>query len=133
MRRYGFISAGGGRWYWRTLEQLFPGARVFACIPGTGYVGVGTVEEPARLVTDFTVALDGQAQVLLKAPLVAPAMAETANDPELAERVVRVRWLKALPRDQAIWEKGMFANQNSACSLRRQFTLERLTERFGLD
>lgn len=133
MRRYGFISAGGGRWFWRTLDQLFPGARVFACIPGSGYVGVGMVEAPASIVTEFTVAVDGQPAVpLLKLPLVAPAMAETANDHELAERVVRVRWLKAVSREQAIWEKGMFANQNSACALRQQFTLERLTQRFEL-
>lgn len=85
-------------------------------------------------MTEFTVALDGRPSVpLLTVPLAAPAMAKTANDPELAERVVRVRWQKALTREQAIWEKGMFANQNSACSLRQQFTLERLAERFGLN
>jgi hypothetical protein len=38
--KYGFISAGGGRWYIRTLEQLKPGHRVFAYIPKVGYVGV---------------------------------------------------------------------------------------------
>jgi hypothetical protein len=46
---------------------------------------------------------------------------------------VLVDWMKTLPREQAIWEPGMFANQNTACKLRNQFTIERLTERFGLD
>lgn len=46
--KYGFISAGGGLWFSRTLEQLFPGARVFVYIPKTGYVGVGTVTETSK-------------------------------------------------------------------------------------
>ncbi len=37
--KYGFISGGGGKWYSQTLDLLFPGARVFVNIPGTGYVG----------------------------------------------------------------------------------------------
>jgi hypothetical protein len=35
-RRYGFVSAGQGRWYSASLHQLAPGARVFACIPKRG-------------------------------------------------------------------------------------------------
>lgn len=133
MRQYGFVSAGGGRWYWRTLERLPTGARIFAHIPSTGYVGVGIVEEPARIVKEVTIAQDGKVVPLLDLDLHAPKMRDTANDPELAERVVKVRWLKALPREQAIWEKGMFANQNSATALRSRFTLERLIQRFGLE
>jgi hypothetical protein len=43
--KYGFISGGGGKWYSRTLSQLFIGARVFVCLPKLGYVGVGEVLE----------------------------------------------------------------------------------------
>ncbi len=109
------------------MERLAPGARIFAHIPGTGYVGVGTVEETARIVTEITIPRDGKMVALLDLPLQAPKMRETAQDPELAERVVKVHWIKALPREQAIWEKGMFANQNSATAMRNRFTLERLT------
>ncbi|WP_306304855.1 hypothetical protein [Piscicoccus intestinalis] len=35
-----------------------------------------------------------------------------------------------MPAEQAYWEKGMFANQNSACKLRQEFTLERLAQHF---
>lgn len=42
-RRYGFVSAGGAEWFSKTLKKLPIGARVFACIPKTGYVGIGTV------------------------------------------------------------------------------------------
>jgi hypothetical protein len=39
-RKYGFVSAGGGKWYSATLLQLNPGARVFACIPKVGYAAL---------------------------------------------------------------------------------------------
>lgn len=42
-----------------------------------------------------------------------------------AEYVVPVRWAKSVPVEEAYSETGMFANQNSACKLRQEFTLER--------
>jgi hypothetical protein len=51
-RKYGFVSAGGGTWYSRSLQQLKPGHRVFAYIPKGngvgGYVGVAEVTGNAR-------------------------------------------------------------------------------------
>jgi hypothetical protein len=132
-RRYGFVSAGGGRWYTATLEMLKPGARVFACIPQTGYVGVGTVTESAVPISEFRVKLDGTERPILELPLKAANMGEFAGDPERSEYAVRVEWEKTVPAELAVWEKGMFANQNSACKLRNGFTLERLAERFGLE
>lgn len=131
--KYGFISAGGGAWFSRTLEQLFVGARIFVHIPKRGYVGVGTVEETVQRVADFKVDVDGKTMPILEAPLVATQMGKKADDPEKSEYVVRIRWIKILSREEAVWEKGLFANQNSAAKLRNQFTLERLTEIFGLD
>jgi hypothetical protein len=46
--------------------------------------------------------------------------------------LVRVDWITTVPREKAIWEKGMFANQNIACKLRNKFTLDRITERFSV-
>lgn len=122
--RYGFISAGGGRWYTGTLQQLFLGARVFVNIPRTGYVGVGVVKEPAVPVRDFLVSLEGREMSLLEAPKNAAYLADRSDDPEHCEQAVRVEWIKTLPREQAHWEKGMFANQNTVCRLRNRFTLE---------
>jgi hypothetical protein len=132
-QRYGFVSGGQGKWYSRTLKLLFPGARVFVHIPSTGYVGVGTVKQEAVPVKDFTVVLDGKTIPILKAPLEAPNMAEHADDPELSEYLVRVDWIKTVPREQAYWEPGLFALQHVACRMRSQFTIERLTEHFGLE
>jgi hypothetical protein len=132
MRKYGFVSAGGGRWYTATLRQLSPGARVFACIPQVGYVGVGRVLETAVPVTRFEVSVDGARVPLLQAPLKAPNVEEhTAND-DVMEYAVRVLWDKTVPREAAVWEKGMFANQNTVCKLRSSFTLERLYDRFDI-
>jgi hypothetical protein len=129
--RYGYISAGGGKKFTSPLNQLFVGARVFAYIPQVGYVGVGTVVEPATAVTEFCVSYEGGARTLLEVPLDAPNLADFTK-PENMEFAVRVEWIRTLPRERAIREKGLFANQNSACKLRNSFTLERLVERFGL-
>lgn len=130
--KYGFISAGHGKWYSKTLAQLFPGARVFVHIPGKGYVGVGKVIESVRPVRDFTVNVDGAVHPVLRLQLKAEDMAEDSDDPELSEYLVRIEWQKTLPQNEAIWEKGMFANQNIVAKMRNKFTLDRLTEAFGL-
>lgn len=132
-QRYGFVSGGGGKWYSQTLKQLFPGARVFVNIPQTGYVGVGIVTVEAVPVRDFTVEVDGVERPILQAPLQATAMDRHVEDDEMCEWMVAVEWIKTLPRDKAIWEKGMFANQNTATKMRNSFTIERLVDRFGLD
>jgi len=131
--RYGFVSAGGGKWYSQTLQALFPGARVFVYIPKTGYVAVGKVLETAQRINDFQVDVDGRRMPILEAPLGAPKMGEGADDEEQSEYLARVEWLKTLPKTEAIWQKGMFANQNTVVRLRNPFTLERLVEAFGLD
>lgn len=132
-RRYGFVSAGGGRWYSRTLQVLTPGARIWVCIPNRGYVGVGEVEESAKKVDDFTVVEGGDTRRLLELPLRATSMGMHQDDAEKAEYVVKVKWLQTRSVDDAVWEKGMFANQNSACKLRNRFTLDTLYERFGIE
>ena len=88
--------------------------------------------EAAQPVTEFIVDVDGERTPLLDAPLKAPSLAEYTQ-PDNMEYAVRVEWIRTLPREQAVKEKGLFANQNSACKLRNSFTLERLTERFALD
>lgn len=132
-RRYGFVCGSGGRWYTQTLNLLFPGARVFVNIPQTGYVGVGIVKETSRPVKDFTVQADGREIPILNAPLVARGMGKNADDLEICSYLVRVEWIKTIPREDAYWEKGLFAIQHTACRLRNQFTIEKLTQHFGLE
>lgn len=116
----GFVSAGGGDWYTRTLRNLPVGGRVWVCIPKTGYVGVGTVTGEAKAFRDSHVSKN---EKLLEMG---------ADDKEYGEWIVPITWLKTLPKDKAVWEKGMFANQNSACKLRNSFTLETLHKAFKI-
>lgn len=130
--RYKYISAGGGKWYSQTLSNLKPGNRVFVNVPGTGYVGVGVVTETVAPVRTFMVEVEGKKMPLPQAPLKATKIDENGGDPDLAEYAVRVEWLKAVPKSKAYWEKGLFAKQHSACRLRNKFTIERVTQHFGL-
>jgi len=131
--KYGFVSAGGGKWYSNTLSLLYPGARIFVCIPKVGYVGVGIVKEESKRVNEFKVEWSGVPTPILKVPLKSLNMGVNADDPDRSEYLVRVDWIATKSIDHAVWEKGMFANQNSACKLRNKFTVERLSEIFGLE
>jgi hypothetical protein len=106
---------------------------VFVNIPKNGYVGVGTVKEPAVPVRDFKVIVNGRDAPVLEAPLKAPQMGENTDNVDLCEYLVRVEWIKAVPRTEAYWEKGLFALQHTACRLTSSFTIERLSQHFGLD
>jgi hypothetical protein len=131
--RYGFVSGGGDRWYSRSLSALKPGHRVFVHIPGRGYVGVGEVTETVQPVTSFKVNVDGHELPILEAPHVAGNIDHNRDDLDRCEYFVRVKWLKANPREQAFWTTGLFANQNTAARLRDTRTLDMLTEQFGVE
>ncbi|MGH8458926.1 MAG: nuclease, partial [Nevskiales bacterium] len=58
-----------------------------------------------------------------------------ADDPERAEYLVRVKWLKTVPLDKAIKERGFFGNQNTVARPRApkwQHTVDRLRQRLGI-
>lgn len=131
--KYGFVSAGGGEWFSRTLKSLPVGARVFACIPKSGYVGVGTVTGPAQRFVDAEVSVDGGVRKLTDLTLVGNYRRpgdEESDD--VAEYVVPIDWQVARSRESAVWKQGMFANQNSACRLRNQFTIDQVSGAFEL-
>lgn len=134
-RNYGFISAGGGEWYSRSVQQLKPGHRVFAYIPKGngvgGYVGVGEVTGEARLARDFEVTADGITRPYLDVARAPDAGTDRDSD-ALGEWVVPVRWLKARERTAAVKDSDFFANQNSAVKLTHGYTLQKLQQEFGL-
>ena len=55
------------------------------------------------------------------------------QDDDETEWMLPVRWIDTRPESEAYWEKGMFGNQNSACTLRQEFTLARLAEHFDTE
>lgn len=132
----GLVSAGGDPWYSRTLRNLPVGARVNVHIPGVGYVGVGETLAGASRFDRAQVQVGGEWVDLAGQELHAAYRHVEKGQPEnddTAEWVVPVRWSVAHPASEAYWEKGMFANQNSACRLRQEFTLDRLASHFDLD
>jgi hypothetical protein len=131
-RRYGFVSAGGGLWYTRTIRGLPVGARVSVCIPKTGYVGVGEVTGEAMPADEAKLVVDGMERPFRSLDLHA-TYHHGSDDPDDLEYIVPVRWHDTRAEADAFWETGMFANQNSACKLRNRFTLERLQTAFDYD
>ncbi|MFC2099673.1 endonuclease NucS domain-containing protein [Candidatus Bipolaricaulota bacterium] len=136
-RKYGFVCASGGPWYTRTLRLLEKGGRVWVNVPGQGYVGVGIVTDPVVPIGGFRVQQNDESSKLLsEVPLVAPEMFMSADNPEIAPYLVRVRWIKTVPVEEAVHEKGFLGNQNTVCkptSKRWQHTVDRLRQHFEVE
>lgn len=131
--KYGFIAAGGGQWYSKTLKRLFIGARIFCMIPKSGYVGIGKVTEEVKPIKDVTFEVNGVEERISDLSLKAPNMLHDADDPEKCEYIVKVEWDKTVLKEDAYWIKGLKANQNSAYKLRSQYTIDKVSEFFGID
>jgi uncharacterized protein YeaO (DUF488 family) len=128
-RKYGYISGGGGSWYSQTLKLLSPGDRVWVKIPKKGYVGVGTVLESVQPACEFKVPTESGEQSALDVLKHGEQYRLTANDPQLSEYFVRVKWLDTTTDGTAINEVGLFGNQNTVCqptSPKWRHTVERL-------
>ena len=128
-KRYGFVSAGGGDWYVRTLGMLQTGNRVWVSVPGKGYVGVGEVATPVERYDRFKVDVNGTPTPLTE---VAPYV----FDEEHGEHFVGVSWIKAVDLEDAVKERGFFGNQNTVARPRDAkwaFTVERLKALWGVD
>jgi len=137
-RKYGFISAGGGSWYSRTLGILEPRGRIWVNIPGgIGYVGVGRVLESAVPIDEFKVDDGHGNQVEISSLGLDISKCTTyQQNAEKAEYLARVDWIKTVSVDEALKEKGFFGNQNSAAKPRTKKwinTVDRLKTRFGVE
>lgn len=133
-RQYGFISAGGGTWYSKTLKLLSPGDRVWVKIPGQGFVGVGQVTESVQAAKDFEVETPAGRKPVVEVLQTAAYLNQHADDPEMSEYFVRVEWADTVSEQQAFKEVGLFGNQNSVCqptSPKWRHTVERLRSVFS--
>ncbi|WP_413375692.1 endonuclease NucS domain-containing protein [Alkalihalobacillus sp. 1P02AB] len=130
--KYGFVSAGGGKWYSRTLHSLFVGARVFCMMPAVGYIGIGKVIETAQPIKEVTFDVDGIEKRMEELELHGPDILYDKEDLDNCEYVVKVEWIKTVPIEKAFKEKGLKANQNTAFKLNSQYTIDKVSEFFGL-
>jgi hypothetical protein len=130
---FGFISAGGGTWYSKTLQLLNPGDRVWVKVPGSGFVGVGRVTGRAQPAAEFRVPQGESGVSILDLAKRGEYLREFLSDPERCEWFVPVRWLQTVSLDGAFQEIGLFGNQNSVCkptTPKWRYTVDRLKERF---
>lgn len=123
-RTYGFVSASGGPWYTSKIRGLPEGMRVWVHVPGSGYVGTGTVTGPAVLFRKMRVGPDDQ--LLVQQELQGAYRDRDSHDDDAAEWAVPVHWAKTVDQKDAVWKPSMFANQNIACRMTSSFTLAEL-------
>lgn len=132
--KYGFISAGGGDWYSQTLKMLSPEDRIWINIPKTGYVGVGIVKNAVQQAKDVNFIINGVQKNMRDLPLKGNYFYDE-EDPEKAEYVVQVQWIKTVPETQAVKELGLFGNQNTVCrptTDKWDFTIQRLKKHWDI-
>jgi len=130
---YGFICAGGGPWYSRTLQLLNPEDRVWVKVPGHGFVGVGRVTGRAKPATAFQVKTPAGEMSVLDVAKRGTYHREFLNDLERCEYFVPIQWLQTVPLEKAVQEIGLFGNQNTVCkptTEKWRYTVERLKETF---
>ena len=113
-RKYGFISAGGGSWYSKTLFRLNLGDKVWVNIPHTGYVGYGEVNHSATIAHEYKFD-DFESKTIYELANSANYHSEHKDNPDLAEYIVRIEWIKTVSIDEAVREIGFFGNQHIIC------------------
>lgn len=134
-RQYGYISGGGGTWYSQTLKLLSPGDRVWVNIPKKGYVGVGIIEQAVQPASEFMVQTAQGERSILEVAQHGAQYRASADNPELSEYFVKVKWLETVETSQAFNEVGLFGNQNTVCqptTPKWRHTVERLRSVFNV-
>lgn len=129
--KHGYIVAGGGRWYSRTLEMAEPGKRVWVNIQASGYGGVAKIQEGPIPVNQFLVQSEGRMVSIAELSDCDPELLAHADDPDKCNYLVRVSWIKAVSKNEAVRERGLFGNQNSMCAPtvpKWEYTVKRLKE-----
>jgi hypothetical protein len=130
--KYGFISAGGGAWYSKTLHLLNPGDRIWVKVPGSGFVGVGRITGPPESASSFRVKTENGDAPVLDVATGAHLHRKYIDDLERCEYFVPVDWLQTVPLEKAINEIGFFGNQNTVCkptTPKWRYTVDRLKQR----
>ena len=132
-QEFGFICAGGGPWYSKTLKLLNPGDRIWVKAPGYGFVGVGEVTGKMQSASEFKVNTQEGERAVLDVAKRGNYHREFIEDQERCEYFVAIRWLQTVPLNKAVQEVGMFGNQNTVCRPTTpgwRSTVEQLKKRF---
>lgn len=126
-REYGFVSAGGGPRFQSFMERLRIGQVVWAYVPKAGYVGMGHVVSEAVHFSEFNVLVEGKDVPITEVATKAINPFDVGYD----QYFVGVKWQKAVSVRNAVFEPGLFANQNTVArpkTERWQFTVDFLRQ-----
>ena len=127
--RYGFVSAGGGEWYRRSIQSLKKGDKILVYMGKVGYLGYGIVEEEACMVKDFK--LDN-GEYLLEQELKSN-LGHDKDDEEKCEWAVKVKWISTRDKNNGIKNSNLFTHPNIVCKLYDFDTYRYLKPFFNLD
>ncbi|NOX94630.1 MAG: hypothetical protein GXP04_05895 [Alphaproteobacteria bacterium] len=128
MRQHGFITASGGKWYTDGLSRLSGGDEIFYYQVNNGYLGYGVVKSERQPASEFTLK-DGRK---LTTVLPKPYLIDNPGDPDRRAYAVGIDWKNTFDRTEAKTFQGIFANQNTACKLYSQETVDFLIDAFGV-
>lgn len=132
-KKYGFLSAGGGKIFGEQIQSFYKGDVVVAYVGGKGYVGVGIIIEEAVMAKDFRINGKKLDELNLKSKRM---MEKNADNPEKAEYLVKVKWKATCDTDDAKWirNKRLFAGRMAKASLQNQEeTINFVSSAFNID
>lgn len=91
-------------------------------------MGVGEMQGAVTALDDFTVTDEAGNEVpLVSLPVKAASLTRVVDDPDKAEYLVPVKWIKTVSAAKAVKEKGFFGNQNSVARPRPRLGATRWT------
>lgn len=109
-----------------------PGDVFFAYLKRYGFVGVGKIRSAAKRIGRVQV----KGRPLLSLPLTCKLMDSNVSDPYKSEYVCLVKWVKTVPREDAVWRSKpkLFTTTHVRASLDGQpKTVKFLEDRFGVE
>jgi hypothetical protein len=127
LRKYGFISAGGGARFAKQMQNIPVGAEVYTYISEFGYVGQARVIEKAVPIEQYTI----NGTQICDLPMVAPNALHSLGNHEMCEWLVRVEWIKAYERSNAIKKTGLYVHVATSCRIKDPISIKYLREQFG--
>ena len=117
-KEYSFMSGGQDYKKWgRKMEIFKPDDIVLAYLSGSGYVGVGLVEEEAVPASKFLF----KNKLLSTYPLKNKNVCSVTGDIKDADFAIKVKWIKAVDRNNAVKaQKDTFINRSMMASMENQ-------------
>jgi uncharacterized protein len=114
--KYGFISAGQGPQWKRSICGFNIGDIFAAYLKGKGFVGIGQITEKARPIREVKI----NGRPLMSLPLACKKMDDNIDNDEKCEYVALVDWIRSIPEGEAKFISGLYTTTHVRASLDNQ-------------